>query len=130
MKIIYIHQPNVIFMCFSPDLFTGYISLYVASCKLTEDLGVARVDERVVDVVTRSHRRFAPATRHSIMLRGQSAIVFLGRSDKRVNYRAPSRETRVKRTPAREQARCIFMGYVPRCHKQQLRRTTEIYYTL
>lgn len=59
-----------------------YIDCTWAPCKLTEDLGVARVDERIVDVVTRSHRRLAPATRHSIMLRSQSTMVFLDRPDK------------------------------------------------
>lgn len=51
-----------------------YIDCIVVSHRLTKDLGVANVDERLMDFVSRSHRRLASATRHSIMLRSRSVV--------------------------------------------------------
>lgn len=97
---------------------SSFVSIVSQSRGLTEDFGVARVDERLVNVVTRSYRCLAPVTRHSIMLRSQRDSSSPDRPDGRVNYRTPSRETRVKRPHARASGRCIFMG-CPRCHKQR-----------
>lgn len=78
----------------------------IVSRGLTKDLGVANIDERLVDFVGRSHRRLAPATRHFIILRSR---IVGGRSDGRINYRVLSRETRVKRATLLASKRCIFM---------------------
>lgn len=122
-SIIVILSTNSISTCSPVD------RLYVTSCELTKDLGVTRVDERIVDVVTRSHRRLAPATRHSIMLRSQSARWFFWPSrqkDKLSRFIARnSRKTKLA-------SKCdVYLWAMCRgAHKQRPRRTTEIYYTL